>query len=167
MTVFEDYVFPARRAWFFKVEGCVRETFGALTMLVQAEHVDREVGDLFRRLARDELRYAALAVRALECEIARGGVPFYGGVWKIYQPTKVPRLSIHHNVFRMDKDARGWIPLMPIKGIVTSCSDNVIVWLGTGPFPGDMSELSHCLTVTTDVAVWNTAVTNWKARHPE
>ncbi|MEA2751530.1 MAG: hypothetical protein QOI41_5673 [Myxococcales bacterium] len=43
-------------------EGCVRETFGALAAMYQAEHAeDREIGDVMRRIAGDEIRHAALA----------------------------------------------------------------------------------------------------------
>lgn len=46
------------------VEGCVRETFGVLTALWQAEHAPtRELRALFASLAADEARHAALAAR--------------------------------------------------------------------------------------------------------
>jgi hypothetical protein len=45
-----------------------------------------------------------------------------------------------------------------------SCSGNVMVWLGDGPFPGP--PLPSCFTVTTDRTVWDDAVAAWKARHP-
>jgi len=45
-------------------EGCVRETFGALVGRWQAVHaVDPEVRGVYRRVAQDELRHAALAWR--------------------------------------------------------------------------------------------------------
>ena len=44
------------------VEGCVRETYGALTAWWRAEHAsDRHVRDAYRRIARDETRHAALS----------------------------------------------------------------------------------------------------------
>ena len=44
------------------IEGCVRETFGALVALVQAESAaDPAVRDAMRAVARDEIRHAALA----------------------------------------------------------------------------------------------------------
>jgi hypothetical protein len=43
------------------------------------------------------------------------------------------------------------------------CSNNTMVWLGEGPFPG---ELPACFTVTTDPAVWDAAVADWTARRP-
>jgi hypothetical protein len=46
-----------------------------------------------------------------------------------------------------------------------ACSNNTIVWLGEGPFPAWYPE--DCFTVTTDVKVWQEAVADWHARHPE
>jgi hypothetical protein len=44
------------------VEGCVRETFGALVAAWQASHSsDPEVAAALERIARDELRHAALS----------------------------------------------------------------------------------------------------------
>jgi rubrerythrin len=44
------------------VEGCVRETFGALQATWQAEHArDAALAEMFRTIARDETRHAALA----------------------------------------------------------------------------------------------------------
>jgi hypothetical protein len=44
------------------VEGCVRETFGALVARVQArEAADREIGAALSRIAREEARHAALS----------------------------------------------------------------------------------------------------------
>ena len=42
------------------------------------------------------------------------------------------------------------------------CSNNTIVWLGSGPYPADVPS---CFTVTTDRAVWDDAVAAWKAAH--
>jgi hypothetical protein len=44
------------------VEGCVRETYGALVLAWQAAHAeDRELRGAFARVARDEARHAALS----------------------------------------------------------------------------------------------------------
>jgi hypothetical protein len=46
------------------IEGCVRETYGALVALRQAEHAsDPRVRDAMRRIAADETRHAALSWR--------------------------------------------------------------------------------------------------------
>jgi hypothetical protein len=47
------------------VEGCVRETYGALLATWQSMHArDREVREAMKRIARDETRHASLAWRA-------------------------------------------------------------------------------------------------------
>lgn len=49
------------------------------------------------------------------------------------------------------------------KSYMTSCSNNTIVWTGGGTFPGNVPS---CFRITSDVSVWNNAVTAWKAAHP-
>jgi hypothetical protein len=85
-----------------------------------------------------------------------------GGFFKIDEFDKAPKLSIHNNVFRVDKDSRGWVPFMPNALSISSCSNNVVVWLGSGPFP---EKLPSCFTITTNKAVWDNAVADWKYRH--
>jgi hypothetical protein len=76
-----------------------------------------------------------------------------------------PKLALHDNVFLAERvgdvgpDRMGVPP-----GQIASCSNNVIVWLGAGPFPGTLP--AGCFTVTTDRRVWDTAVATWIARHP-
>jgi hypothetical protein len=86
----------------------------------------------------------------------------HGGFWKIDEFDKAPKLAIHNNIFRADADSRSWIPLMPDARSIGSCSNNIVVWLGSGPFP---EKLPSCFTVTTDKSVWDRAVADWKARH--
>lgn len=45
------------------------------------------------------------------------------------------------------------------------CSNNTIIWLGEGPFPDAYPD--DCFTLTTDVTVWEKAVADWHARHPD
>jgi len=44
-----------------------------------------------------------------------------------------------------------------------SCSNNTMVWLGTGSYP---KPLPSCFKVTTDPQVWISAVATWNAGHP-
>jgi hypothetical protein len=46
---------------------------------------------------------------------------------------------------------------------LSSCSNNVMVWLGPGNYP---VPLPSCFTVTRDRSVWDRAVARWKADHP-
>jgi hypothetical protein len=68
-----------------------------------------------------------------------------------------PRLSLHHNVFRADMPA-GTVGLAIPAGKLASCSDNVLVWLGKGPFP---RHLPRCFRITRDARVWHRAVRQW------
>jgi hypothetical protein len=51
-------------------------------------------------------------------------------------------------------------------GQLKECKNNVIVWLGDGPYPGNIPNDPNCITVTTDKSVWNDARVNWIASHP-
>jgi hypothetical protein len=76
-----------------------------------------------------------------------------------------PKLALHGNVFMAEQvgevgaDRMGTPP-----GQVLDCANNVMVWLGRGSFPGT---LPSCFTITTDRAVWDAAVADWRRRHPE
>jgi hypothetical protein len=49
-------------------------------------------------------------------------------------------------------------------GKLSGCANNVMVWLGPGDFP---TTLPDCFTVTKDRTVWDNAVADWLARHPD
>lgn len=51
-------------------------------------------------------------------------------------------------------------------GKLAACSGNVIVWTGPGEFPGNIPADSSCVTVTTDMTVWENARATWLAEHP-
>ena len=75
-----------------------------------------------------------------------------------------PKLALYNNVFLVERvgdvgpDRMGVPP-----GELAGCANNVVVWLGAGPFP---SALPSCFTVTTNRTVWDDAVATWTARHP-
>jgi hypothetical protein len=83
----------------------------------------------------------------------------HGGFFK-WNPLATS-LALHDNVFMAEQDSHTGTLAMPAS--LTSCSNNVMVWLGAGPFP---DPLPSCFTVTTDRAVWDDAVADWKAAHP-
>lgn len=50
---------------------------------------------------------------------------------------------------------------------LTECSGNIIVWLGPGSFPGDLTGLGpECVTVTDDRTIYDDAKAQWLANHP-
>src|SRR6185503_13161570 len=76
-----------------------------------------------------------------------------------------PKLALHGNVFMAERVGQVRPDRMGIPpGQLQSCSNNVMVWLGPGDFPGALPE---CFTVTRDRAVWDNAVADWIARHPD
>ena len=92
--------------------------------------------------------------------------PGWGTTWKWHTgtPSKSPRLSLHHNIFRYDQVGGSGAASMELPpGKLLDCSDNVVVWLGPGEFP---ARLPSCFKVTKDPAVWDEAVAAWKATHP-
>ncbi len=76
-----------------------------------------------------------------------------------------PKLALYGNVFMAERVGQVGGDRMGIPpGELQGCANNVMVWLGTGPFP---SALPPCFTVTTDRSVWDTAVGDWLRRHPD
>src|SRR5256885_4211436 len=52
---------------------------------------------------------------------------------------------------------------------VCSSDLNVMIWLGSGPFPEPLPARAGCFTLLTGVEglqYWNDAVARWKAEHP-
>jgi hypothetical protein len=60
----------------------------------------------------------------------------------------------------------------PPTGKLESCSNNIIVWLGSaqyGSYPYDFSQINqqfnNCFEINTDKSVWDNAVAEWKIKH--
>ncbi|HHY87784.1 MAG TPA: hypothetical protein GYA06_02520 [Chloroflexi bacterium] len=101
----------------------------------------------------------------------RGLIPGHGSFFKWNRDDDhSPRLALHNNIFRADQPANNTGGLGIPEGKLASCSNNIMVWLGEGPFP-DPLPLMHngrtCFTITTDPAVWEQAVLDWLVRHPQ
>lgn len=88
-----------------------------------------------------------------------------------------PRIALHNNIFLIEglpitrygpeswrKNAPVMLSLRP--ELLASCAGNTIVWLGDGPFPGKVPADPGCVTITTDISVWETARAAWLAAHP-
>jgi hypothetical protein len=85
-------------------------------------------------------------------------------LWDRPNDSVSPKLVLNNNVFMAERAGQTADRMGIPPGKLESCSNNVMVWLGSGPFPGPA--LPSCFTVTTDRAVWDNAVAAWKARHP-
>jgi hypothetical protein len=73
-------------------------------------------------------------------------------------------LALVGNVFMAEQASQEGGDTMSIPAGLASCANNVMVWLGTGPYP---APLPDCFRVTRDRGVWDDAVTEWKRRHPD
>ena len=91
--------------------------------------------------------------------VFKGTSPGHGGFFK-WDPL-APKLEIHDSIFGVDQLPNHNDLGIP-DGKLTSCSNNTVVWLGSGAYP---DPLPTCFTITTDVSVWDNAVQNWKTNH--
>ncbi len=116
--------------------------------------------------------------------VAGFGPPGHGSVWKMGSGAAgsgiSPRIGIHDTIIRIDGDAAGGDrinlpsvdhdqnPATPPRSYLDEddCSNNTIVWIGTGPMPHADTYPSSCFTITTDLSVWDDAVRDWEASRP-
>ena len=71
-------------------------------------------------------------------------------------------LELDNNVFMAEQVSQDGGDVMGIPSSLVACSNNIMVWLGDGPYP---APLPPCFTVTKDRSVWDAAVASWLARH--
>jgi hypothetical protein len=89
----------------------------------------------------------------------RNGTVYGGGpLFKVMD--KAPRFSIKNSIFAFDARSSLTYNFPPLR----ECSNNAIVWLGEGSFPGNFPR--NCFTLTTDANVWKNAVKDWHRRNP-
>jgi hypothetical protein len=94
--------------------------------------------------------------------VYKGHAPGTGGFFKWDEQGRAPKLVIEDNVFRADRRPNHQDLTVP-RGYRVRCRNNVVVWLGKGPYP---DRLPKCFRVTRDRRVWDRAVANWYAAHP-
>lgn len=91
--------------------------------------------------------------------------PAHGAVFK--WDSMAPKLALSGNIFVAIKTAA---TMFNTAAVIASCSNNTLVWLGTGSPPAiawvDPVTLQPCFTVTTDYGVFTTARATWLAGHP-
>jgi hypothetical protein len=96
------------------------------------------------------------------------GVPnSTGAVFKVDNATNSvsPRMRLRNIVLRVDVDPSVGNPCLNPYNLVIESVDNVVVWTGSGDYP--CLPLPQGWTLTRDQGVWDQAVADWKARHPE
>lgn len=98
--------------------------------------------------------------------VYKGPAPGTGGFFKWDDTGRSPKLSLHDNVLRADQLPNHGSLGLPA-GYSVSCSNNTIVWLGSGAFPEAASWLSKCpdTKIVTSRSTWDTAVAAWHAAH--
>jgi hypothetical protein len=97
----------------------------------------------------------------------RGLIPGHGGWFKWDSSGISPQLALHNNIFRVDQDANN-VGLGIPSGKLASCSNNIVVWLGSGPYPDPLPTTfknQPCFTITTEKSVWDKAVAAWLSNH--
>lgn len=94
--------------------------------------------------------------------VYKGRAPGHGGFFKWDDTGRSPKLVVRDNVFRVDQRPNHQDLGLP-KGTPVTCSNNVVVWLGKGPYP---DRLPKCFRVTRDRRVWDDAVAQWYDAHP-
>jgi uncharacterized protein YjdB len=91
--------------------------------------------------------------------------PGHGGFFKWAETG--PRVSLFNNVYRADNPSSlGGHTLGPPAGKLKDCANNVMIWLGSGPFPEPLPACYTLLTGAAGLAYWDDAVATWKANHP-
>jgi len=102
--------------------------------------------------------------------VYKGPVPGHSMFFKWPRGSDAARglkISMHNTILRVDSDQsespseQFHIP----DGKLVSCSNNIIVWGGSGAVPSELAAWPSCFTITTDMSVWNSAVATWKANH--
>jgi hypothetical protein len=108
------------------------------------------------------------------------GLPSHNAFFKWsgsgYTPGIGPKVAIYRTIFRADSDSReqenAGVYMEPPPGKLADCEDNIMVWLGPGPYPAPLPPTFNgkpCFTIMTGQAgldYWNNAVAQWKANHP-
>src|SRR5690348_1283099 len=98
-----------------------------------------------------------------------GALPGHVGIFE-WGATS-PQLALFNNVFRADENSSERY-LAPPPGKLVGCANNVMIWEGAGAFPEPLPATfngQQCFTLLTGQAgldYWNSAVAQWKARHP-
>jgi hypothetical protein len=74
-----------------------------------------------------------------------------------------PKWEMYNSILRVDSDVSESSNQFNFQlEKLVDCENNILVWLGSGPFPG---LLPTCFSITTDKSIWDNAVWDWKIRH--
>src|SRR5437588_166691 len=97
-----------------------------------------------------------------------GSVPGTTGIFE-WAGTS-PQIALYNNVFRADQNSNE-LYLAPPPDKLVDCANNIMIWLGSGPFPEPLPATFNgkpCFSLMTGQAgvdYWNTVVARWKGSH--
>jgi hypothetical protein len=99
-----------------------------------------------------------------QVSVYKGTSPGSGGFFKVENELIGINVSwvLENNIFRADAPS-DWATLCLNQHGKFTARNNIMVWLGDGNYP---CALPPGWTLTRDRAVWDNAVAEWKARHP-
>lgn len=100
--------------------------------------------------------------------VYKGSAAGHGGFFKWDDSALLsPKLNLTNTVFRADQTTNHGDLLLPV-GYDVTCSNNKVVWLGPGAFPGTASWMAACpdTVITSDRSVWDAAASQWDVDHP-
>lgn len=100
--------------------------------------------------------------------VYKGSAAGHGGFFKWDESGLLsPKLNVTNTIFRADQNTNHGDLLLPA-GYDVTCSNNKVVWLGPGTFPGTASWLAACpdTVITADRSVWDAAARQWDIDHP-
>lgn len=136
-------------------DGCYVAVSERPSPVIAHEHIDGRHDVL--AIHRSLIRLAAMPG-------PRDGAPGDTGHGQFFKwDTRATALALHDDVFLAEQIGQSGADTMGIPDALVSCANNVMVWLGGGPYP---APLPPCFTVTTDRGVWDAAVADWNAKHP-
>ena len=110
------------------------------------------------------LRNSLFRAQAMDQGYAQPG---HGGFWKWADNS--PKIDLYNTVFLIDGPTIEDDAIVPPPGKLRNCSGNVMIWLGSGPFPEPLPSQTGCFTLLTGVQgqqYWDSAVAQWQAAHP-
>ena len=93
--------------------------------------------------------------------------PGHGGFWK--WASNSPKIDLYNTVFLIDGPTIEDDAIVPPPGKLRNCYGNVMIWLGSGPFPEPLPSQPGCFTLLTGAQgqqFWDSAAAQWKAAHP-
>jgi len=75
-------------------------------------------------------------------------------------------IALYDNVYRVDSPNIENDVLVPPANKLKDCAGNVMIWLGSGPFPEPLPSCYTLLTGASGLEYWNHAIAAWLANHP-